>query len=263
MPRYSHWIAAVTLGLVSACTIPLTKPIAYTPATVVVDGPETTGKRGRLESGYGVGTEAVLRGGSVTVGSSSSIDQTHAIERKTKHHINLALGLMSQLDLKWRHNFSVFQANLTPALYGLKYQIFGNTGATRTRGIKWAMSAHYGQMHNQTRFSTGGNTGTIDLPITGYTLRSIQGYRWSDRLLGYVALSFASWRGSALATADAVADYAVALDSRQTGVSVGIEQNLNSAFIRLELGTVHSEIPASGTTANTPLFGLQFGRSWF
>ncbi|MDH3325410.1 MAG: hypothetical protein OEM38_01680 [Gammaproteobacteria bacterium] len=251
----------ISVSLLGACAI--SKDIAYDLPSGVLEGPETTGERFKLNTAYAIASAHRPMAGSVEVNTvSGSITEKDTLDKSYSSIFRVDLGLTSRIDLKSDNMLSL--GDVGPNLYGVKIQLLGDSALHKTKGLKWAALFKAGKNDWKTTFSVSGNTGSINIDILAMEAASILGYRYSNKWLAYTTQVYRKVTADSHSTALQTKSYDAEISSRSFSLLVGTEYTRNkNSQVRMETGLVHTLMIRPNISMTSPYFGIVFNRTWF
>ena len=227
------------------------------------DTPEVSGEflSGSIE--WNMATSKKVTLGSIwtdafIVVTSSTDDSKYLETSKNFTNFTFELGLLPTVDFYTDTHWD------SPAISGIKIQIFGTSKKESTEGIKLALKAGFGATElEQTSTYTGwdGTSSSIKsiMDLKSYEAALIFGYRKSKELIGYLTGYYHHFKVEADLLKDNTTEISASGISRNYGLLAGVRIG-HKSHASFEGGVVKSSYESISTTSG--VVGLEFGYSW-
>jgi len=160
-------------------------------------------------------------------------------------------------------------------ILGLQIQLLGGSKLIKDEGLKFSLSAKYGQFESKNQgynivektfdllFNTGVNVASTETTTKLFDISANTGYRYSPNHLTYINtfMSNEDFTGRLWSDREAI-DRTAKVSSNTFGVLLGYEYTTDSdTFYIVETGAAKTVWSNRGNVWSFP-FGLSYGRSW-
>jgi hypothetical protein len=163
-----------------------------------------------------------------------------------------ATSLYEAMDFFWSHTGG---AN---SLFGAKFQLLGASKAANGTGHKLALAASLGGNEHETD-----GTDSVEFELTGREFNLLYGYRFSENILAYSNLSYATYNflGKINSSDSAINGLEPEYETKALGVYGGAQLDFGAFFAKAECGYQQLETTYTSKISNF-LFGYSLGFSW-
>ena len=160
-------------------------------------------------------------------------------------------------------------------ILGLKIQLLGGSKLIKDEGLKFSLSAKYGQFESKNQgynivektfdslFNTGVNVANTETATKLFDISANTGYRYSPNHLTYINTFMSNEDFTGRLWSDREAIYrSVKTTSKSFGILLGYQYSTDSdIFYIVEAGAAKTSWSNRGHVWSFP-FGLSYGRSW-